>query len=900
MSYISAITKGDNVIVWERDEYGRQEKTYPAPFFFFSHNNSGKYTSIFGDKLSKHEFSSARDFYGNKKTRLERGETLFESDIPSELRILSSQYYGKKAPTLNISFYDIEVDYDPALGFSSVLNPYAPINSISLLHYWSNKMFVLAIPPSDNIPDDAVQWNEEQLYEQVLNCAKDATINNKYSIELILCKDERELLLTFLELIEDSDVICGWNSDMFDTPYVGKRVERVLGNTQLYRLDFLGATPRFREVYSKVMFDKDTGKPKLLGETLDLYGRLSADYMVLYKKYEPGERASYKLASIEQEVGLNLPKLEYEGTLHDLYRKNFPFFLRYNIRDTEILGGFEETLGYVELANQMYHISCGLFSYVPGTIKLAEYAIVNYCHHELNRIVPDFKRSDTDRSIQGALVLLPQIGEHKWTGSIDINSLYPSSIRSINISPETLRGQFMDCEQAVVEISKQSDMLLAFEVNNSDETITKTAAEWRAILQEKKWAISGYGTVFDQSVPGIIPTILGEWYAQRKKYQALKKDAEKEGNTDLASYYDRLQYVYKIKLNSLYGALTNLYFRFFDLRMGESTTATGRMILKHQCRKVSEFLGDGYDVDFPLYNTVDDGGTNATALNGPVFNGSHMAKSVIYGDTDSTYFNTYANDKAEAILIADTVAQGVNDSYPEFMRNMFLCTDGYDNIIKAGREVVSDNGIFVDKKRYILHIIDMEGKEVDKTKTMGLDTKKTTLPKAVGDKLNDYITSYLKGTPWDTIAASIIEYKDSLRNSSKIMDIGLPKGVKSVEDYTREYERIGDSVRLPGHVAASIFYNKCLKEYNDTVSPPIISGTKIKVFYLTQKYGKFKSIAIPTDAEFVPEWFLTNFSVDYDAHIERLVDNPLENIIRAIGRRSPNKRDMLIDSVFEF
>jgi DNA polymerase elongation subunit (family B) len=211
--------------------------------------------------------------------------------------------------------------------------------------------------------------------------------------------------------------------------------------------------------------------------------------------------------------------------------------MRYNVRDTEILGGFEDKLGYIELANQMYHSSAGQFSHVLGTIKLAELAIVNYCH-ELKQIVPDFKRSDIDRQIDGALVLLPQIGEHKNVGSIDINSLYPSAIRSINISPETLRAQFTMYEHAVLEIYKGSLVDLTLEIEETGEQITKPAYEWKQWLLDRKWSVSGYGTCFDQSVPGIIPTILSEWYAQRKHYQKLKKEAEGRAAAILKKYID--------------------------------------------------------------------------------------------------------------------------------------------------------------------------------------------------------------------------------------------------------------------------------------------------------------------------------------------------------------------------
>lgn len=372
---------------------------------------------------------------------------------------------------------------------------------------------------------------------------------------------------------------------------------------------------------------------------------------------------------------------------------------------------------------------------------------------------------------------------------------------------------------------------------------------------------------------------------------------------DESEYYDRLQYVYKIKLNSLYGALSNLYFRFYDLRLGESVTATGRMIVTHQSRKVNELLEGEYNVDFPLYLNPEDalssGKNPNTALNGPVFNGKFQSESVVAGDTDSSYFKTYANNKEDAIKIADYIADKVNDSYQGFMQKTFMCHPGFDNLVKAGREVVADRGIFVEKKRYILHLVDVEGKSVDKLKVMGLDTKKTSLPAIVSTKLNGFIERLLKGESWAEISPSIVEYKQSLMDTTDIMSIGLPKGANKVEQYTKDYES-NPKTRLPGHIAAAIFYNQCLETFNDTISMKIFSGMKLKIFILKNKYGRFSRIAIPTDAEFVPTWFIDNFNIDRAAHVERLVDKPLQNILKAIGEESPSKDDLIFNDAWGF
>jgi len=197
-------------------------------------------------------------------------------------------------------------------------------------------------------------------------------------------------------------------------------------------------------------------------------------------------------------------------------------------------------------------------------------------------------------------------------------------------------------------------------------------------------------------------------------------------------------------------------------------------------------------------------------------------------------------------------------------------------------------------------LIDLDGKPVDKLKVMGLETKKTTLPAWVSVHLNSFIERYLKGEDWDTISRDIVDFKQSLEETDDIMSIGLPKGINGIEEYTQNLKVYGQGTRLPGHVAAGILYNLCLEKFEDKESSPIISGMKIKVFYLKKKVDRFKAIAIPVDIEQVPSWFLEKFEIDREAHIERLVNQPLHNILKAIDKPVPSKQSLLVDQLLEF
>jgi len=862
MSYINAhhdYNTGD-VTVWERKNGKRQRVKYPAPYYFYV-DEKGKEifnlpddtptkTGLMGNAtVYKRTFLTYADMQAAQLVCKREKVKTFEADISPDSKILSQHYQNVELPELHITYLDIEIDYDPGIGFAGISNPYAPINSISYYNTWTKKTKLVAVPPPD--------W-DFQLDETLFEIA-----------DIVLVNDEYELLKTFLTDTEDCDGYCGWNSDFFDIPYIALRLEAIQQKTGKFP-----ANPTRLLCFDKADKTRYRTVTGMFGQeqtTIDLYGRLRIDYLQLFKKFEMNNRPSYKLESISKEILPEMSKLEYEGTLSSLYRKNFNFFIRYNIRDVECLVGFEKKLGYVALANIMYHESTGAFSNINGTIRLAEGSLINYCHNVLDKVVPD-KESiifDEDYTAKGAFVLDPKVGMHEWIGSIDVNSLYPSAIRSINISPEMLIGQFLLETLAFEEIHKRSSVPLAFMFEDTKRVVSHPANEWREILETNKWAISGFGTVFSQEHQGMMPAVLESWYKTRKKYQKLKKEAK---DPDMIAFYDRMQYCYKIKLNSLYGALLNQHFKFFDRRLGESTTGTGRAVLKFMCGKTNEILTEVVDIN---------------------------GEAIIYGDTDSVYFKTFANNIEQAIEIGDGVADIVNDSFQPFMRDAFLCQPTFDNIIVAGREVISSRGIFVTPKHYLLKVVDKEGKRVNEMKIMGLDIKKTTIPYYIQKQLVDLLERFLDGEEWKVIAREVLVLKNTLEKEVDIYDLGLPKGVNKVEHYTSELS-CDANARLPGHVRAAILYNRCVQQYKDTESPSITSGNKIKVFYLEQPIGKFKSIALPVDIEQVPQWFYEHIQVSKYQQILRLVDNPLDNILKAIGKESPTKQSVFLEDTLEF
>lgn len=572
--YINCELMGDEVVVWERHpNEPRRRVTYPSPWNCYIEDSRGIHNTLNGHRASYFEFDSRFELMAAVKMANARGKRVFEGDIPPDLKVLSKHYPYSEAsiPKLNVTYLDIEVDYKTAsyerdfevtirkkgtkglisttvgkirdardkadfevldhrtekwvqvdhsdymycgeVGFASAERPYAPINAIALYNDWEQEDYVIAIPPP-TWGTDPDKWHD------MLDPEFQGMDN------LYLVSNEKELLVLFLSLMQDSDMLVGWNSEFFDFPYIMRRVEIVLGKRGLRQLSFPGAPlPKLKqvEIMGKVNFTCSYG------------GRILGDYMQLFKKFEQGSRPSYKLEAITEEIMPELPKLDYDGTLEQLYKHDFNHFLRYNRRDTECLSGFEQRKGYVGVANLLYHMSTARYRDVAGTLRTADMSIINYCHEVLGVIVPNAPEVEggdgdgDDETAEGAYVLEPKAGMHDMIGSIDINSLYPSAIRSVNISPEMLLGQFIECVQAFEHILRGSDALLTIQMEGTGESITKKASEWRRWLIEHQYAISGYGTVFDQSRgQGVLPSILSDWFARRKYYQNLKKDASDE------------------------------------------------------------------------------------------------------------------------------------------------------------------------------------------------------------------------------------------------------------------------------------------------------------------------------------------------------------------------------------
>ena len=913
MSYVDAYynKSKDIVHVVERVDGKRVFQEYPAIRTFYVKDPNGKHKSILGETVRQIVAKTNKEF--RKELTVLRGKRLYESDVRPENQCLSTHYNGINSPKLHTAFFDIEVDFDSEKGFSSPDDAFNPITAITLYLDWMKVLVTLAIPPKHMSDEEADEI-----------CSK--FDNTKWY------RSEGELLKDFLVLIEDADVLSGWNSEGYDIPYTIHRIIQVLGKSRTRELCLWDQHPKKREVVKY-------GKNQI---TYELSGRIHLDYLELYRKYTYHEMHSYSLDAIA-EYELGRKKVEYEGTLDQLYNEDFFKFIEYNREDVMLIADMDVKLRFIDLANEIAHDNTVTIQKTMGTVAVTEQAIINEAHRR-DMVVPDrkardFNEEDADdpddmdddqlaeflakERAAGAFVAQPKTGLQKWVAGIDLNSLYPSVIRALNMSPETIAAQLrpdlteelitnriiegkrkskgfgapqawedtFSSEEFRLMHEKDKKTILHLDIEEDGQSLQMTGAEVHNLLfhtPELNWAMSANGTVFKQDVQGIIPSLLERWYSERKQLQGKLKEAKEENNAEQIAFYDKRQLVKKINLNSLYGALLNAGCRFYDKRIGQSTTLTGRCITRHMGSKVNELIEGKYDYKGP---------------------------SVIYGDTDSIYYSMYPVYKDEidsgkmewnkeiVLKLYDAIAEETNKSFPDFMKDYFNAPRKQGEIIAAGRENAATMGVFIKKKRYAMLLFEDDGfrKDTDgqpgKIKAMGLDLKRSDTPVFMQDFLKEILLKLLTGSEKEELIGMIKDFKREFRKMDP-WEMGTPKRVNNLTNHTKKFEETGKCG--VGHAMAAINWNRLRKMNSDRYSMEITDGMKTIVCKLRKNPLNINSIAYPIDENRIPEW-LTELPFDIDSMETAIIDKKIDNLIGVLNwDLSDANNSETFDNLFEF
>jgi len=755
--------------------------TIPYKRYAYVKHSNGQHVSLYGDRLKK-------------VTSFDKDDpTLHESDIPPTTRFLVDQYGDSDEISKGhrVMFFDIEVEVTD--GFPDVQKAHNTITSIALYDSTTEKYFTYCFDPNERI----------QSYEK-----------NNEVVEFY--KTEYEMLNKFFQKYLEirPTIISGWNSDFFDVPYLYNRAVRVLGPEIANLLSPI----------SEVIFNEY--KKKLV-----IAGVSSLDYLNLYRQFTFTQQSSYRLDYIgEVEVGMK--KVEYEGTLNDLYDNDLQTFVDYNIRDVKILVELNNKLDFIDIARGIAHIGHTTYEEIPMSSRWLEGAILVYLK-KLGVVAPNkpknaYRRNEDDK-FAGAYVQEPQSGKHDWVYDLDITSMYPSVIRSLNISPETKVGKVEGWdEEQFVKTSNKKTYTLKNKQGKKMGQMTET--ELKDYFDKASVSIASNGVMYRTDKQGLIPAILTKWFNDRVEMRKLAKKYHEQGDKKKSQYFDRRQHIQKIVLNSLYGVLGLPVFRFYDLDNAEATTLTGQSLIKFSKKITNHFYNKelGTNEDYVIYIDTDSIFASAVPLVKKRFPNQELTETMM---------------TQRIMEICGEVQDYLNESYNYFAKK-FLNID--EHVFDIKQEVIAKTGLFITKKRYGLRIINDAGRKVNKIHVKGLDTIRSNFAVAMKDLLSSVLDDILANVPKEKIDERISLFKRNMHNLSYDV-MANPIGVKGIGKYEMKDEESSFSKYKKGapvHVKAAINYNSLIDHwYEGKRYEKISNGSKIKWVYLKENSFGFDAIA---------------------------------------------------------
>jgi DNA polymerase elongation subunit (family B) len=665
-------------------------------------------------------------------------------------------------------------------------------------------------------------------------------LKSKEHITYIECRNERELLEKFIRwwASDYPDVITGWNIHLFDIPYLVARIYKVLGEQQAQMLSPWGTV---REKMIAVFSDaKDT-------LTFDIQGVTQLDYLDLFKKFANRKPENYKLDTVAFDV-LKRNKLEkpYE-TFREFYQNDWQLFTEYNMIDVELVDEMDDELQLISLALTIaYDAKCNL-SDVFSPVKLWDCLIYN--HLALKNIQVPQRASRERRKIVGGFVREIKPQKFEWVVSFDATSLYPSIILQYNLSPEKLVEGFA--------LDTTVDGLLEGRYDLS-------------VLKDKDVAMTANGYTFKRDSQGFFAEIVERLFNERvmykkqmlvheKNYEASKDHGEKK----LASKFDNYQQARKIQLNSLFGAMANNYFRFFDTRIAEGITMTGQYIIQRVSEDINSYLNKvcktgGYNYSF--YSDTDSCYVSMGPLVDKLYKGLEPQKI-------TTILDKICKDQIGKVLL-------------ESANTINTYTNGFAQKIYFKREAIADHAIFLGSKHYAMTVWDNEGIRYDKPKlkVKGFQMVKSDTPAVIKDALKDALMICLRETE-DKLHVFMSEYEKKFVNFTP-EQIAFPKGVNGLGKYRDESAVFMKGT--PMHVRASLMYNYLMKQKKlDHKYPLINEGEKIKFIYLKEPNHVGQNVIAFLGS--LPKELGLSTYIDYKTMFEKLMINPVEKLTNALG-----------------
>ena len=791
--------------------YEHRDEFFPT--LFVKSKKKSKYKTLNGEpveSINPGTVRECRDFY-------KKYEDIENFEIYGNDRYIY-QYISEKYPQDEVKFdiskiklvtLDIEVASEE--GFPDVESCNEEILAISIQDYTTKQIITWGVKPFENN-------------------RKDVTYHH--------CPSEYELLNHFINywMQDVPDVITGWNIQLYDIPYIAKRIRRVLGEKLMKRLSPWGLVSE--------------GETYIMGrrhEVFDVGGVTQLDYLDLYKKFTYKAQESYRLDYIA-EVELGQKKLDHSEfeTFKDFYKNGWQKFIEYNIVDVELVDRLEDKMKLIELALTMAYDAKVNYVDVFYQVRMWDNIIYNYLKKR-NIVIPPKNKTAKGEKYAGAYVKEPNPGRYDWVVSFDLNSLYPHLIMQYNISPETLQ------EIPHPRVSVESILSGDFSA-------------------DPDFATCANGAMFDKSKRGFLPELMDKMYGDRvvfkKKMIEAKKGYEKTPTKKLEKEISRcnnIQMAKKIALNSAYGALGNAYFRYYKLENAEAITLSGQVSIRWIENKMNKRMNKilkTEDVDYVIASDTDSIYLHLGPLVDRVYEGRKKTNEGIV-----TFLNKICEMEFEPYI---------DSSYEE----LATYVNAYDQKMQMKRENIADRGIWTAKKRYILNVWDSEGVryEEPKLKIMGIEAVKSSTPAPCRQMIKDALKLIMSGSEQDV--QMFIEDSRKKFRTLPPEEISFPRSASDVVKY-RAHSTIY-AKGTPIHIRGALLYNHYVKQHKLTNKYSFIqNGDKIKFCYL-KKPNIIRENIISFIQDFPHEIGLDKY-IDYDLQFEKAFLEPLKTILEAIG-----------------
>jgi DNA polymerase elongation subunit (family B) len=653
---------------------------------------------------------------------------------------------------------------------------------------------------------------------------------------------ERDLLNDFIAwwMTEDNtpEVVTGWNIELYDIPYLVRRLDRILGEKLMKRMSPWGLVTE-REVILN-------GRKHI---SYDVGGITQLDYLNLYKKFTYKAQESYRLDYIAQ-VELGQKKLDHSefDTFKDFYTKGWQKFVEYNIIDVELVDRMEDKMKLIELAITMAYDAKANYADVFSQVRMWDTIIYNYLKKR-NIVIPPKERSDKDSKYAGAYVKEPIPGMYDWIVSFDLTSLYPSLIMEFNISPETL----IEEKHPTTSVDKVLNQEITFEMY-------------------KDYAVCPNGSMYRKDVRGFLPELMEKIFKERsiykKKMLVAKQQYEKTPTKELEKEIARcnnIQMARKIQLNSAYGSVGNQYFRYYKLANAEAITLSGQVAIRWIENKMNAYLNKLLktdEIDYVIASDTDSIYLNMGSLVETIFKGREKTTESIVSFLDKVC-------KVELEKYIESCYQELAEYLNAYEQKMFM-----------KRECIAERGIWTAKKRYILNVWDNEGVryEEPKLKMMGIEAVKSSTPAPCRQMIKDGLKLMMSGTE-----EQVIDFIDKCRSDFKKLppeQIAFPRTASDVRKY-HSHSTIYAS-KTPIHIRGALLFNHYIKEKKLTSKYSLIAnGEKVKFIFL-KKPNIIQENVIAFIQDFPKELGLDKY-IDYDLQFEKSFIDPLKSILDSIG-----------------